>query len=144
MQNDRSTVIASLELFTSCTRTERALIERLATVVDVRPGVELCTRGDVGQTFYVMARGEAVVTVDGEPIARLGPGCGFGEIALLRPGGRRIATVTTTTSAQLVIFSRPEFATLLAELPQVARTVMAECRRRLATSASVHGPLAAS
>jgi CRP-like cAMP-binding protein len=144
MDHDTSTVIESLELFASCTRSERALIGRLATLVEIAGEVELCSKDDVGQTFYVLARGEAVVSVDGEPIATLGPGSGFGEIALLRPGGRRIATVTTTAPAQLVLFSRPEFATLMAEVPQVAHALTAECRRRLQVTATIDGPFATS
>lgn len=144
MKNEPTALIASLDLFARCSRTERALIERLATVVEVGPNVELCTKDQIGQTFYVLARGEATVAVDDNEIATLGPGCGFGEIALLRPGGRRIATVTTSTPTQLVLFSRPEFATLMAEVPSVAHQLVAECRRQLDADGNGSGPFATS
>lgn len=138
------TTITSIGLFSGCTRTEHSLIEQLATVVEVDESTVLCAEGEIGQTFYVLARGEVLVEVDGHEIARLGPGCGFGEIALLRPGGRRIATVTTATSCQLVLFSRPEFATLMAEAPRLAHDLAAESRRRLEPRGGGSGPFATS
>jgi CRP-like cAMP-binding protein len=143
-RHDPATTIASIELFATCTRSEQALLQRLSTLTDVDSGAVLCAEGELGQTFYVLVEGEARVSVDGDDVARLGPGCGFGEIALLRRGGRRIATVTTSTPARLVVFSRPEFATLMAEVPRIAWSVMAECRRRLDGSPAHDGPWATS
>ena len=53
--------------------------------------------GEPGETFVVVAAGELEVTVDGRPMGRLGPGTGFGEIALLRRSART-ATVTALTN----------------------------------------------
>jgi CRP-like cAMP-binding protein len=134
--HDPAPAIASLDLFACCSPTERELVARLATLADVKQGTKLCAAGEEGHTFYVLVEGEITVTIDGREVATLGPGCGFGEIALLRRGGRRIADVTTSTPARLVVFSRPEFATLMAELPRLAHEVMDQCRRRLAVAPS--------
>jgi CRP-like cAMP-binding protein len=144
MTNHDMASIDSLDLFAGCSRHEQALIAQLATVVDVDRGVVLCAEGEVGQTFYAISDGEVIVSIDAQAVATLGPGCGFGEIALLRPGGRRIATVTTSTPARLILFSRPEFATLMSEVPRVAHALVAESRCRLEATADRHGPFATS
>ena len=70
-------------------------IERLAKNARwyvVLPGTVVIRQGDTGRQFYVVAEGELAVTVDGvrRPVT-LGPGAGFGEIALLHavPAPRR-------------------------------------------------------
>jgi CRP-like cAMP-binding protein len=123
--------IAALDLFAECSRRERELIARLATITDVKRGAVLCRQGEVGQSFFIILAGSASVTLGGDELARLGRGSGFGEVALLRQGGRRVATVSAATPMKLVVFSRPEFATLIAEVPRVARDVLRESERRL-------------
>jgi CRP/FNR family transcriptional regulator, cyclic AMP receptor protein len=145
-KSSRATVpvhVAAAELFAACSRGELELIERLATLTDVKRGSELCRQGEMGQTFFVVVKGEATVSVDGAEFARLGPGCGFGEVALLTPRGRRIATVTAATPMTLIVFSRPEFATLMVEVPRVARGVLQESRRRLRQTTG-HVPVTAT
>jgi MFS family permease len=70
-------------------------IERLARgleSVDVPAGHVVFEQGEVGDRYFVIESGEADVIGDGRVVATLGPGVGFGEIALLRRI-RRTATV---------------------------------------------------
>ena len=74
-------------------------VERLAsgmTPMTVAAGQALMREGEPGETFVIVASGEVEVSVGGERMARLGPGSGFGEIALLRQSPRT-ATVTALT-----------------------------------------------
>ena len=132
--------IDDLELFASCGRTEQELVARLSTVTEVDAGTVLCAEGETGQNFYVLLRGRAHVTVDGVRVAELGPGCGFGEIALLPRGGRRVASVQAATPSRLLVLTRAEFATLMTELPGFARQVLAESRRRVEADTHPEGP----
>jgi MFS family permease len=59
-------------------------------------GTALMTQGEPGDRFVVIAPGEIDVLVDDQPIHRLGPGAGVGEIALLRRTPRT-ATVRAVT-----------------------------------------------
>jgi cyclic nucleotide-binding protein/MFS transporter len=64
--------------------------------------------GDVGDRFYLIEIGEVEVSVAGEPLRRLGPGAGFGEIALLH-NVRRTATVAATENCVLYALAREPF-----------------------------------
>ncbi|MBA2560516.1 MAG: MFS transporter [Propionibacteriales bacterium] len=78
-------------------------IERLARgleSVDVLAGHVVFQQGDVGDQYFVIESGEADVIGDGQVVATLGPGVGFGEIALLRRT-RRTATVRATSELRL-------------------------------------------
>lgn len=54
-----------------------------------------------GVGFFVVADGEAIVTVDGAEVRRLGPGDHFGELALVSES-ERTATVTAATDLRLL------------------------------------------
>ena len=77
---------------------------------------------DVGDSYFLIISGEVVVTRSAEggeetEVARLGPGEGFGEIALLT-GGLRNATVTAVTKTVLIAVPKPP---LISFLPQTLR-----------------------
>jgi CRP-like cAMP-binding protein len=133
---DHTDLVEPLELFAGCSRHERELIVRLSSVTDLAARSVVCAQDEPGECFYVLVDGEVDVAVDGRSVAVLGPGCGFGELALLQRGGRRTAVVTATTRVRLLVFTRPEFATLVQELPAFARRVQAESHRRLAATAT--------
>ena len=65
-------------------------------------------QGDVGDRYYVIESGEADVVGDGRVVATLGPGEGFGEIALLRRT-RRTATVVARSELQLQALGSDRF-----------------------------------
>ena len=67
---------------------------------DVPAGSAVFEQGDLGDRYYVVESGEVEVIGDGQVVATLGPGDGFGEIALLRRT-RRTATVVARTDIRL-------------------------------------------
>jgi MFS family permease len=86
-------------------------IEQLARgvePVDVPAGGVVFSQGDVGEHYFVIDSGQAEVVGDGQVVATLGPGMGFGEIALLRRS-RRTATVRATTELRLKALRSDQF-----------------------------------
>jgi CRP-like cAMP-binding protein len=72
-----------------------------------------------GIGFFVIAEGEAAVSVDGTEIDRMGPGDHFGEIALL--GDRvRTATVTAVTELRCLVMTLWEFRSFVQSDADVA------------------------
>ena len=90
-------------------------IERLARNVEpitVPAGRFVFEQGDIGDRYFVIESGEAVVVGDGRDIATLGPGEGFGEIALLRRS-RRTAGVRAGAELRLQSLRSDQFLPLV-------------------------------
>jgi CRP/FNR family transcriptional regulator, cyclic AMP receptor protein len=113
-----------LRLFSSCTRKELEQIERLTDEVAVDAGRKIVKQDDVAREAFVIVEGTAAVVINGEPVAELGPGQHFGELALL-DGGRRTASVEALTPMRVLVIHRPAFMGLLDEHPGIARRIMA-------------------
>ena len=100
-------------------------VERVALglrPVSAAAGTALMTQGEPGDQFIVIASGEIEVIVDGQPIHRLGPGAGVGEIALLRHGPRTATVVALTDVTGYSV----DAATFLAAIAGPAAAAMTE------------------
>ena len=84
--------------------------------VDVPAGHVVFHQGDVGDHYFVIESGEAAVIGDGQVVATLGPGLGFGEIALLRRI-RRTATVRATSELRLKALRSDRFLPVVGYTP---------------------------
>jgi MFS family permease len=86
-------------------------IEQLARGLEplvIPAGRIVFSQGDIGDRYFVIESGVAEVIGDGRAVASLGPGEGFGEIALLRRS-RRTATVRATTELRLQVLRSDHF-----------------------------------
>lgn len=91
----------------------QAMVELLAsrlTPVQTAAGEVIFRQGDHGDRYYLVGEGRVDVVIDGEHARTLGPGEGFGEIALLRDVPRT-ATVTAATPIGLYALERDDFLT---------------------------------
>lgn len=110
-------------------------VEQLASVLveqEYDEGDVVMREGEPGNRFYVIIEGTVDVTVHGSARPRLGPGEGFGEIALLR-GVPRTATVTATGPLRTLVLERQDFLCAVSGNPVSADHAETLARRRLAT-----------
>lgn len=122
--------LGQVPMFSACSRKDLGTIARYADELTVPAGKALVTEGDAGREFFVVVEGKASVTRHGREIAVLGPGSYFGELSLL-DGQKRDATVTAVTPADLLVVGVREFSTLLEDVPQITRKLLAGMARRL-------------
>ena len=122
--------LSQVPMFSACSRKELGTIAKYTDELHVDADEVLIREGDTGREFYVMVEGKASLSRGGREIAVLGPGSYFGELALL-DGQKRDASVTTTTPAELLVVGIREFATLLEDVPQITRKLLAGMARRL-------------
>jgi CRP-like cAMP-binding protein len=98
---------------------------------EVSEGIRLVGEGASGYSFFILVGGSAVVTAEGDEVARLGPGDFFGEMAILGEG-RRLASVTTTSPSKVLVLFGTEFRLLEQEHPQIAKQIETAMRERAA------------
>ena len=98
--------------------------------VSVGAGHVVFEQGAVGDRYYVIKSGEADVVDDGRLVATLGPGEGFGEIALLRRM-RRTATVVARSDLHLQALDSDRFLSVVLGYTPSARQAAAIVDDRL-------------
>jgi len=140
-QNPTIATVADAAIFVHCTPKQAERLEALSSIVEVKAGYQLTREGTIGLEFGVIIDGTASVTVAGREVATLGAGDHYGEVALLErladpDHAVRIATVTAVTDLRVAVMNVQEFATVLADLPEVADAVRRAARERAAVTAA--------
>ena len=98
-------------------------------------GDKIALEGEGGLMFFVVEEGELSVEQHGEPVATLGPGSAFGEIALI---DRRPRTATVTAVSEVKAYGLPVFVfrPFVEARPQVAWKMLEALADRLAIAES--------
>ena len=129
-RSDIDQTLASIPIFSECSKKELKAISKLVTPVQVHAGKTLVTEGDPGREFMIIASGTATVRRNGRKVASLGPGDFFGELAVLA-GVPRTATVVADTDMTVEALNRAEFSALLDESPALAKKILLGAVKRL-------------
>ena len=114
--------LKDVPFFSSMSEEDLAAVAQQTDEISVAAGRVLAREGDLGEEFFVIESGTAAVSRGGAPVAKLGPGDFFGEIALIREE-RRTATVTATSPMVLILMSGSSFRSLDRSIPEVRETV---------------------
>jgi CRP/FNR family transcriptional regulator, cyclic AMP receptor protein len=123
-------MIARVPLFSGL---ERRDLERVADSFKERnyaAGDTIAEEGSGGAGFFVIAEGNAKVTVQGQERATLGPGDYFGEIALLDEGART-ATVKAETPMKTYAMTFWEFRPIIETDARIAWKLVQALAHRL-------------
>jgi signal transduction histidine kinase len=102
-----------------------------AAVLRAYPAGEIiCRQGDIGTTLYILAQGEADISVrtDGDNqllVRKVYPGDYFGEMALFGKT-TRAATITANTDCHLLEIDQDTFLPVASQNPALLRAVVAQ------------------
>ncbi len=111
--------LRDIELFRELTMAEIVKVYNVLTTLRVEAGAPIIREGERSDHLYVIIEGAVSVTRDGAPLASLGAGSHFGEMALLnqRP---RSATVFAREATRLLCLERSSFHALMGHEPSIA------------------------
>jgi CRP/FNR family cyclic AMP-dependent transcriptional regulator len=126
----RMQFLASVPLFTGLAKRQLQALARTCETHRWPAGALIVAEGSYDQNCYVVVEGTVDVVRGGNPVALLGPGEFFGEIALLDPGPRS-ASVTTATEVVAVGLPRQGFVDVVLKDPQVALRALRAMARRV-------------
>lgn len=127
----RLELVRSIALFEALPQHQLEPLVLAMVPLSVGSGDVIIREGDVGDRFYVVADGEAIVSSDGKDRVRLGRGDYFGEIALLRDVPRT-ATVRAAGDLELLALERAEFLAAVGGSHPGTEAADVEVERRLA------------
>jgi CRP/FNR family cyclic AMP-dependent transcriptional regulator len=122
--------VASVPLFASLSKRELKELASTMHEYNFPAGKELMTEGQDGIGFFLIADGEAVVTLKGSEKRTLGAGDWFGEMALI-DGGTRTASVKAMTDLRCFSLTSWEFRPLVHAHPAIAWAVMETLVKRV-------------
>jgi CRP/FNR family cyclic AMP-dependent transcriptional regulator len=131
--------LRDVPFFSGLSKRELATVAQQIDEVEVDAGAVLATEGDFGHEFFVIMDGTAEVLRGDSPIAELGPGEFFGEMALLDED-RRTATVKAISPMKLLVMTRTSFRSIDRTMPQIhAAVAQAISQRRAAPQPAATG-----
>ncbi len=96
-------------------------------------GDTIASEGQSGVGFFIIAEGEAMITVKGEERATLGHGDYFGEVALI-DDGERTATITAKTPLKCYGITSWEFKPLVEQNADLAWKMLQSMAKMLRAS----------
>jgi hypothetical protein len=109
-------LLRSIDIFAALPQASVELLARELEPMQVPDGRPVVTQGEPGDRYYLIEDGAASVIVDGTQVRTLGPGDGFGEIALLARVPRT-ATVLATSPLLVQALDRDTFLAVVTGHP---------------------------
>ncbi len=129
-------LVECFPLFAGLSREQREVLILHFEPKSAEPGERIIRKGDAADAMYFIADGEVEVAVPGQDL-KLGPGCFFGEMALIT-GERRSADVTALDFCKFATLSARDFRHFLGRYPgirvEIAR--LAEERKQMNRTAT--------
>lgn len=112
--------LAQVRLFSGLSKRQLRQLARHVKERTFRPGVAVVKEGTMsGVGFFIVAEGDATISVEGKAVARIGPGDHFGELALITEDART-ATVTADTRLRCYVIAFWDFRKFAKDNPDVS------------------------
>lgn len=115
--------LASVPLFSACSKKELEKIARAGSLVEMSDGKVLTTQDETSREAFVVTEGSVIVRRNNRKVAELGPGAVIGELGLL-DRGPRTATVVANGPVEVLVLGPREFSALLDNVPTISRKLM--------------------
>ncbi len=137
--------LRAVSLFQGLSQRQLRQLARLVKEREFGPGVTIVEEGTMsGVCFFIVAEGDASVSVEGSEVARIGPGDYFGELALITEEARS-ASVSAVTRLRCLVIAFWDFRKFARDNPDVAwkllqhvtELLVAERRRHARASLSL-------
>ena len=122
--SNRFDSLEEVAFFAGLSGRDRDRLRSLRTSTTAQAGQRIVEQGTLGHEFFIIVDGTATVTRDGQPVAALGPGDHFGELAYFGDEPLRAATVTAMTPMRLEVLTYRELTTMLDSAPAIARQLL--------------------
>lgn len=122
--------LQSVPLFQDLPRKSLERIEKFARPRHFQAGDVIFREGEEGVGFFLVVNGKVEITRAGTPIAEVGDGGFFGEMALL-DNHRRVATVKATAPTECLALMRSDFLAELRNNPDLAVEMLGVMSRRI-------------
>ena len=123
-------LIQRVPLFSDLDKKELEMLARSFKERRFEPGYTIAAEGSGGVGFFVIAEGEAAVSVRGEEVGSLKAGDSFGEVALIDDGARS-ASVTAKSALLCYGLTSWEFRPLVEGNGQIAWKLLQTLAKRL-------------
>lgn len=133
MASETADLLKRVPLFSDLSQRELENVARTMRKRTFQPGETIAAEGSGGVGFFVIDDGEAVVTVGGEEVGRLGKGDYFGEIALIAETDRT-ATVKAQTELRCYGLTSWEFRPLVEGNASIAWKLLEAMAQKLRTA----------
>jgi ATP-binding cassette subfamily B protein len=120
--------LGKVPFLAECTPESLKELARMFVPVRLKQGQAVVTQGDLGDNFYIVARGRFEVSIvdaagNRKVVAVMVEGDSFGELALVRDQ-RRAATVTAVTDGWCLGLARQHFLAVLKSEPEFRRRIL--------------------
>ena len=132
--------LKSAPVFARLSSEDLAPLARIADLVSVSPGQKVFAAGELGDALFVVVRGSVAIRRGSHPVATLGTGEAFGEMAVLDEAPRSADAVAVEETDLLRIGSE-EFYELLHEQVEIAEGIIKMLTRRLREADATIGRL---
>jgi CRP-like cAMP-binding protein len=116
-------ILKTVSMFSRTPDNVLADVAELLEEVDVSENETIFSKGDSGDSLYMILDGKVRVHDDGRLLNYLGERDVFGEMALLDPEPR-LASVTAVEATRLFRLDQAPFYELMAERPEVATGII--------------------
>ncbi|MDX2497466.1 MAG: cyclic nucleotide-binding domain-containing protein [Desulfobacterales bacterium] len=122
--SDKIMLLRGIDIFESLSVSELAATVSVVEEIDCTPGEIIIQEGTVGDTMYLVIKGEVSVIKDlGEineiEIDRIKAGDYFGEMALFEDAVRSVS-IRIEEPSRFMVLNKQEFKELVREYPQIA------------------------